>query len=338
MLLLAVVVILCTPISFAQTDIATSSDTVSQAVATSTVTTNDSYAREVLPNQEVFNDFVVGPGKIELELAPGQSRTVELAITNRMGEPKRFKLEIEDTAGSSDGTVAVSLLGDQRGPYTLRDYIKISSTEFELEHGVRARVPVTVSLPADAEPGGRYGSVVVSTVSREASIDSGSGAAAASAIVSRIGTLFFITTPGDIARSGALESFSTLGNKTFYAEGPIPFAIVFENTGSVHLNPYGELRIYNIMGDEVGFEALDPWFAMPTSLRLREVSWNRELLMGRYTAVVKINRGYDNQIDEATVVFYVIPWKILVLVFVSFVLLFMILRFIFSRFEFKRKS
>ncbi len=313
-----------------ETEVSTSSEV---AVATS-----DPYARDVLPNQEVFNDFVVGPGKVELELAPGQSRTVELVVTNRMSEPKRFKLDIEDTAGSTDGSSAITLLGSERGPYTLRDYIQISKTEFELEHGVRARIPVTVSLPADAEPGGRYGSVVVSTVSREADLDGSSGAAAASAIVSRVGTLFFVTTPGDIERSGQLESFTTLGNKKFYGKGPISFGLVYENTGSVHLNPYGEIRIFNMLGDEVGFEVLDPWFAMPASLRLREITWNRDLLMGRYVAKAYVNRGYNNAIDEASVVFYVLPLKIIALIFASFVFLFIFIRFIFSRFEFKRKS
>jgi hypothetical protein len=297
----------------------------------------DSYKRETLLSDEVFQDFVVGPGRFVLELAPGESKTVEMVISNRMGERKRFSFETEDATGSSDGSQAIVLLGDQRGPYTLRDYIKIPHMQFDLNHAERVRIPVTVSLPKDAEPGGRYGSLVVSIVSDPIDATDESGAKSGSVVVSRIGTLFFVTTPGSVAHEGALQKFSTVGDQSIFAKGPINFAVVTENTGSVHLTPYGEIRVYNAVGSEVGFVELQPWFVMPKSLRVREVSWNRDFMIGRYTATAKINRGYDDVIDEQSYVFWVIPWKIIAVVFVSLFVFFLLLRFIFSQFEFKRK-
>lgn len=328
-----------TPASTDEPAVEIVTDEVLAAATTTTEPTKsiNPYPVEVLPNQSVFNDFVVGPGKFELELAPGQSRTVELMVTNRMGEPKRFKFEIEDTAGSSDGSSAITLLGQQEGPYTLRDYVQIPEMEFELEHGQKARIPVTVSLPLNAEPGGRYGSVVVSTVSRDAELNPEGNALPSSAIVSRIGTLFFVTTPGDVEREGKLAAFSTKGSKLFYNQGPVDFTIAYENTGSVHVNPYGELRIRNMFGDEVGYVQLDPWFAMPASLRTREFSWNRELLIGRYTATLQLNRGYDDIVDEASVSFFIVPWKLIAVVFGALFIIIFSIRLVFSRFEFKRK-
>ncbi len=295
------------------------------------------YSVEPLANLTDFDDFVVGPGKFELELAPGQSRTVEIAVSNRMGEAKWFKFEIEDTAGSVDGSSAIRLLGSERGPYTLRDFISVPTMEFLLQHGERARIPVTISLPADAEPGGRYGSLVVSTVTKDANPNPVGETLPSSAIVSRIGTLFFITTPGESNRSGELRSFTTVGGKSFYNSGPVNFGIAYENTGSVHTSPYGEIRINNMFGEEVGYSALTPWFAMPQSLRTREVVWDRELLVGRYTATLFLNRGYDDIVDEASVTFYVLPWKLVLAVFLGLFLLIVSVRFVLNRFEVKRK-
>jgi hypothetical protein len=314
---------------------------VAESVATPTVPTitfSDTYRRDKLPSTEVFGDFVLGPGKFELELAPGQSRTVELTIGNRMGETKIFSFETEDMTGSQTGDSAVVLLGADRGPYTLKDYIQISSPQFELAHAERARIPVTISIPADAEPGGRYGSLLVSIVSNPNDADGGSGAAPASVVISRIGTLFFITTPGETRREGELREFSTIGRQSFFASGPITFGVVFENTGPVHTTPYGEIRITNTFGDEVGFVQLEPWFVMPQSLRNREVQWNRSFMIGRYTATAQINRGYDDIIDTQSFTFWVIPWDIVGYVFLGFFLFFLLLRFLFSRFEFKRKG
>jgi len=319
-------------------DISTSTESAEVVLPSSSYQIVDNYPREVLPDAKVYNDFVVGPGKFSLELAPGESKTVEMMITNRMGEKKRFSFGTEDTAGSSDGSESVVLLGDAVGPYTLRDYIKIPYPQFDLEHGQRVRVPVTVSLPSDAEPGGRYGSLLVSIVSNPVEIAEDENAKPATVIISRIGTLFFVTTPGEINRSGELKEFSTLGSKKIYSKGPISFAVVSENYGTVHLAPYGEINIYNMAGNEVGSVELDPWFIMPQSLRVREISWNRDFMIGRYTAVASINRGYDDFIDEQSYTFWVIPWTLIALVFAGFFIFFLLLRFVFSQFEFKRKS
>jgi len=111
-----------------------------------------------------------------------------------------------------------------------------------------------------------------------------------------------------------------------------------ENTGSVHVNPYGELSITNMFGEEVGFIELEPWFVLPTSLRVREITWDREFLLGRYKVTAQINRGYDDIIDEVTVVFWVLPWKIVGGIFLILFIIIFGLRAFFRTFEFKRKG
>lgn len=316
----------------------TESDVAAPTASRASNTILDNYPREKLPGDQFYQDFVVGPGRFVLEIAPGESKTVEMVISNRMSKQKRFSFGTEDISGSSDGSQAVVLLANQKGPYTLRDFIKIPYMQFDLGSNERVRVPVTVSLPKDAEPGGHYGSLLVSIVSDPVEIDPDSGAKPGSVVISRIGTLFFVTTPGTLSHDGKLQKFGTVGDKKIYNSGPISFSVVSENLGSVHLAPSGEIKVYNMVGSEVGGVELDPWFVMPNSIRIREVSWNRDFMMGRYTAVAKIDRGYDDLIDEQSFVFWVVPWKIIASVFVGLFLFFMLLRFIFSQFEFKRKS
>lgn len=299
---------------------------------------SDTFPREQLLGDQVYGDFVVGPGRFVLELAPGESEVVEVVVSNRMGVKKRFSFETEDMTGSEDASQSVVLLGQEEGPYTLRDYIQTPVEYFDLEHNQRVRIPVTVSLPPDAEPGGRYGSLLISIISDDLEEDDVSGAKPGSKVISRIGTLFFVTTPGDIEQDGFLQKFSTLNDQIFFSEGPINFGIVMENKGSVHITPSGNVRIFNMMGAEVGSVELPTWFVMPESLRVREFSWDREFLIGRYTAVATIERGYDDMVDEQSYSFWVIPWMILLPIFVGLFLFFLLLRFIFSQFEFKRKS
>lgn len=279
----------------------------------------------------VNKDFVVGPGKTEVELKPGEQKIVNILISNRMGDTRIFNLDVEDFVGSKNPQETVVLLGDDRGPYSLRDYISVPEKSFELKNGERATVPVKISVPSDAQPGGLYGSVLVSTASKNTAGVSGS------AIISRIGTLFFVNVPGEVKSDGELVEFSTASNKKLYGKGPIDFRLLYENNGSVHLNPYGQISITNMFGEEVGRIEIEPWFAMPQSLRLREVSWDRPFLFGFYKATAEINRGYEDIIDSKTLTFWIIPWHIIVIALVSIAVLVFAVRFIATHFEIRRK-
>lgn len=295
---------------------------------------------ESIPNsQDVIGDFVVGPGKFEAFMEPGESLTTEILITNRTGVDRRFNIDVEDMQGSSDGQEAMVLLGDDRGPYSIKDYLSFPTRSFDLKHGQRVRLPVTITIPEDAEPGGFYGSALVNTVSIGIENDVESGTAALkSPVIQRIGVLLFITVPGDNIYEGELKNFHIEPHKKWYDGNTFNFVITYENSGTSHVAPYGEISIENMFGEEVGYVELTPWFVLPQSVRLREISWKRDMLYGKYTATLKLNRGYDNIVDEKQITFWVIPWKFITLGFIVLFIVFFLFRSFFKNFEFRRKT
>jgi hypothetical protein len=293
------------------------------------------YKSEILSGENNIGDFVVGPGRIEIEVDPGETIVQEVMVTNRISAKRTFGLEIEDAVGTTDGSEAIVLTGKQVGPYSIRDFISFPKDTFTLKLGERARIPVTVTIPPNIEPGGYYGSILVSTVRDDGT--SGEGVVTHSPVVARVGSLFFIRVRGEAFVEGEVKEVSTVGDKWWYESGPVELGVLTENSGSVHINPYGELSITNMLGEEVGFVELEPWFVLPKSLRVREVTWDREFLLGRYKVTAKINRGYDNIVDEVQTTFWVLPWKIVLgTLSVLFIIIFFIRTFL-SNFEFKRK-
>jgi hypothetical protein len=297
------------------------------------------YVKEGVPGGDsIVGDFVVGPGKIDIELKPGESKVVEMMVTNRTGERRMFNLTTEDTSGSMDLNRPIILLGSERGPYSLRDYLHVPETHFELEHNERAQIPVTITIPPDAEPGGLYGTMLVDTLAVKPDDGITTQTSPQSPIIARIGTLFFVTVPGDVLHDAELIEFGTQGKQKFFTSGPIKLGLLHKNTGSIHVAPYGEVRIINMLGDEVGVVDLEPWFILPQSERIREITWTREFLFGRYTAVAEISRGYDDIVDTASFTFWVLPWKLVTTGFVAIFLTLFLIRAFFKKFEFKRKS
>jgi hypothetical protein len=289
---------------------------------------------EALPEQTVYNDFVVGPGKIDIEMSPGETRTFQLSVSNRLGTEKTFTLQEEDFKGSRDLERPVVLLGDDHGPYSLRDYLHMGTTTIDIKHASKARIPIVISIPANAQPGGLYGSVVVGTVTKPGQLPEGGGAVGTSPIITRIGTLFFVRVKGPVQVDGKLTQFSLSGGKKIlWDASSVIFNLVFENKGNVHIDPFGTITVKNMLGSTVGNLDVEAWFAMPQSLRFRQVPWTPPFLFGRYVAHASINPGYGNTNDEADIVFWVIPWKIILAVLIILIIIIGGTRWIFSRFS-----
>ena len=345
---ICLITILSTPLAREVFAVEDTQDSVAETATSTDVSEADLVSEGVSPKSEELwyrserisgnidiGDFVVGPGRTEIEVKPGETVIQEISVTNRISGDRTFMLEVEDITGSKDGSSAVSLTGKERGPYSIADYISFPKDTFTLELGERARIPVTITVPPDAEPGGYYGSVLVSTVRVG---ESGEGVAPRSPIIARVGSLFFLRVQGEAIVEGKTLDLSLINGKWWYEKGPVELGILYENTGSVHVNPYGELSITNMFGEEVGFIELEPWFVLPKSLRVREITWDREFLLGRYTVNARINRGYEDVVDEVSVSFWVLPWKIVGGIFlVLFIVLFSVRAF-FRTFEFKRKG
>ncbi len=279
------------------------------------------------------SDFVLEPGKIEVFVNKGETVGRTISVINRINRKVKFKIETEDFVGSDNPNTPVVLLGDQKSPYSFKDNLIPELTEFELEFGQKIELPISVTVPEDASPGGYYSSVIISSMPGDSELTGQAGAK----IISRIGVLFFVRVNGPVDLEGHLDDFRISGGKTFMQKGPVTFEILFANTGNVHLVPYGLVSVKNIFGKEVARIPVDAYFALPKSMRYRQVTWSKEKLLGRYTAEIKLNRGFEGLEDTKKISFWVIPWTYIVTLLVALFLLTFFWRFVARRFEFRRK-
>jgi hypothetical protein len=286
-----------------------------------------------------LNDFIVEPGKTEIFANPGETVEKRITITNRIGKTVKFKLTTEDMVGTNDGTSPVKLLGDENGPYTIKHFIQPEISEFSLDLGEKITIPVKVSIPYDAEPRGHYGALIVSNEPDVLSEGQAKEAEGRARLISRIGSLFFLRINGEGKEEGSLDNFKIIGpEKIFYEKRPSGFEISFKNTGNVHLVPHGLVTIKNMLGKNVGEIPVDAYFSLPDSIRYREVLWSDGIGLGRYTANLSLYPGYGDKNQEASIAFWIIPWKILVITFVGLVIFISLIYYVLTRFELKKKN
>ena len=254
--------------------------------------------------------FIIRPAKVELVVAPGEKKESVLTLSNSTALPLHVDVSFEDVAPSvqtSPSDEPVKLLGTHGGAYTLRNFFSVSRSSFDLLSGQEVRVPILIAIPKDVEAGGRYGSVVFTF---HPVMTPGAPQSANVAIESRVATLFFVRISGLAKEEGKLVAFGLFNNAKSVVspslEHPLRFQVAYDNTGNVHLDPYGRVTLISFFGS-TQFIPLDPWVVLPGATRMREVAIATPLSIGYYRAHIELNRGYKNIVDEEEVSFWVLP-------------------------------
>ncbi len=282
------------------------------------------------------NDFIVEPTKQEIILNPGEVDTRSVYITSRIKTPTAFRVEIEDIVGSEDPNTPVILLGGDRSPYSLKDYLHPDIQEFTLKFGDKIQIPINVNLPSTAAPGGFYAAVIISNApSKEGTSTAG---ISSTKVISRIASLFLVRITGPVNQNGHLDDFKIKDPKPIYQKADLTFQIYFKNEGTIHLVPYGTIDIKNMWGQVVSTVPVDAYFSLPQSLRYREVQWNSPLAIGRYTATLNLHRGYGDTVDQKIIAFWIIPWKIIIITLLIIIVLVGLVYFFVKNFELKKKK
>jgi hypothetical protein len=263
---------------------------------------------------------------------PGEVITREVSIVSRIDKPTRFRLTTEDFVGADNAKDAVKLLGDDRSPYSFKDNLIPEVKEFTLKFGEQIKMPISIRVPKNAQPGGFYASLIVVNDPEDSGIEINGTRS-----VSRLAQLFFVRVRGAAEESGALDDLRILGGKSVYQSGPITFQILFKNTGTVHLVPHGNIIIKNLAGTVIETLPVDAYFAMPKSLRYRDVEWVGGSLFGRYTATAEIYRGYGEGTDSKTIAFWILPTQMILICIGIALFLILVVYFFRKTFELKRK-
>ncbi|HSE34988.1 MAG TPA: hypothetical protein VLB83_02605, partial [Candidatus Paceibacterota bacterium] len=130
------------------------------------------------------------------------------------------------------------------------------------------------------------------------------------AIETRLASLVFLRIEGETTEAGELGSFGVVGDKRVVRspneDAPLGLYLTFSNTGTVHLNPYGEIAITPMFGEPTRY-VLDPWAVLPGSTRTREVPLIAPLAPGSHRLTLSLNRGYGDIVDTAEIQIWVLP-------------------------------
>lgn len=255
--------------------------------------------------ESVSQSLSVSPLTFELTANPGNSLTNKIKISNPSNRPVNIRMTVEDFKPTGE-TGSVIITEDESYTYSLSQWVSVEPTEFTLPPLGQQVVTFTIDVPAQAEPGGHYGSVLAEVLPSE--VEGGS------AIAQKVGVLVLLSVAGEVTEQLLVKEFSA---PSFIEEGPIVFLLRFENLGTVHVRPKGFISITNMLGKKEADIAFPQKNVLPNSIRKLEVSWDPGFAIGKYTATLVANYGINNLPLTAVITFWVVPWKKILVVFIA---------------------
>lgn len=269
----------------------------------------------VLANLVFAQGFGVSISPLTFELTANPSDILEnkIKIYNPTDSIVSIRMEVEDFKPVGE-TGQVIVAPEEEITYSLKRWVKIEPTEFTLEPREQRFVDFIIEVPENAEPGGKYGSVLASTTGVMG------GEITGAAIAQKVGALLLLTVSGEVKEELMTKEFLA---PSFLEYGPVPFIIRLENKGTVHVRPRGFVTITNWWGKKVADVEFPQLNVIPGSVRKIETTWQNKWLFGKYTAMLVGSYGTSNlPFNPPVLTFWAFPWKIASGIFLTLILIF----------------
>lgn len=273
--------------------------------------------------------LTVSPASFDFGLNPGTTESNILKVTNASDSEVSLETRVENILGADEnGRVQLT---EKETEFSISSWVTVSPSRFTLKARESRTVTFTIKVPAKAEPGGHYGSILIGTVASTNPDLTGSS------IVQRVGSLLLVRVAGEARELGSVSSFTVKPysgdwdeqrssdntttflvpdaqqlakekEKGYFSSGPIAFSLIFKNSGNVHFQPQGFIRVTNIFGKTVAQLPIFPRNIFPGVERESATLWNTGRLWGGYYKAELVGLyGQKNQVLSATTTFWAFP-------------------------------
>lgn len=239
--------------------------------------------------------LTMSPLRVELEIEPGRSLDRTVKLINYSDSRMDIHMSAEKFS-----------VIDQNYDYAFNaesdtaKWINFAQDDIQLESGKSVKVPYTIGVPANAEPGGRYLSLFATTDARVG--DNGVQTR------QRVASLLYITVKGDVTRSGQVVSLTS----PWLVSGPDAWNVVQRNTGTTHYRSRYTVTIKNPITNETAASSSGDALILPGTVRLVTSELPVPELPGVYKVDYLIGLGDTPAVTITRYLVYLPQWAMAV--------------------------
>lgn len=278
------------------------------------------------------------PGRFEVRGNPGDTITEEMLLINEGDKVEAYyssfsNFEAQGESGSPAFVEPKSGLGT---------WITTPVSSVSLDAREQKIIPFTITIPADAEPGGHFAVIFWGT--------SPAGGSGQVSVGAKTGILVLLSVNGDVKEEAGLLDFKTLDSQFFYNTLPVSLEYRFKNDGGDRIKPEGKITIRNTVFFPAEYLDANPGEGnvLPNSTRKIKVDWQKyerpsdykeptnifskflsdvgyqwkNFAVGLYSANLNVAYGTQGEHVKKTTFFFVFPWQLVLVMLLVFVVVF----------------
>lgn len=259
------------------------------------------------------------PPRLEVTLKAGEVISKEIKIRNESKVDKLITTSIQDfIVIDNHGTPLQIENTDQSvNRWAASSWIQVSPTKLLLKPGETKALVLTIIAPENAIPGGHYAMIIHTPDGNLTMNQTGT------AVEAKVGTLVYVTIPGTVNENASIKKFSAPRLSEY---GPIDFKTTVTNLSDIHITPAGTIKVTNLFGLPVAKINLSNTNIFPYTSREFINTLDKKFLFGRYQAQINAVYGTTGQLLTATLFFWVIPYKIVIVTLLILVILYLLFR------------
>jgi len=284
-------------------------------------------AQSVLP-------LSVVPPKQEMLINPGESYSTIVKFQNLSTLPVPGTLSaldfvVTDNVGTPVFLDNPTVIGTITLPakYSAAKWIKLYTDRLSIAANGNISVPVTINVPKNAAPGGRYAAVIFEPTG---GLTLGNPSSAGESTVAiRIASLLYIRVAGPITEKAVVSKFQI---PSFLEYGPVAVTTEISNLGDYHFMPKGSVTLKNALGMVVASSPLEAKNVFPGTARIFNNQLGGKLMFGKFTANLSATYGAGGQILLATASLWILPWKIMLAIALAAIIMIILILIGYKRF------
>lgn len=250
------------------------------------------------------------PPRLMITGTPGQTIVSDLKVRNDSKTPQTYLVAIDDFIVLDQIGTPVPVSSSVSSRWSLKSWIT-APTLLPVDAKQAQIVRITIKIPNNALPGGHYAMI---TYMPNGEVKPGELKRTATIIGQRVGSLIYVTVGGNITEKANILKFTT---PKFLEKGPVEFTSSVENLSDIHINPRGNITIYNPLKSKLTELPVEIGNIFPETTRDFPTTWNQKWGWGRYRADLNLAYGTRGETITSTIYFWLFPIRLVIITLIA---------------------
>lgn len=269
-------------------------------------------------------DLTISPPTQEINVKPGMKTRVQVKFFNRSSDNIAGTIKTADfVVTDKSGGPNILDTSSTNNRYAASKWLTVSESQVSIPANTPYTSTVFIDVPENTTGCGHYAAIYFEP------IPAGIGSKkTGSAISFKLASLIYFNVEGKCNEKAYLNKIVA---PVFLEYGPIPVKVEVLNRSDYHVAPQGYVNIINLISQQTDLQTLTQNNIFPDAIREYDLKLGSKWMFGRYKINFSAGYGKTGQTLTGYAYAWVFPWRVALIIILTFVLLVIIIHNLYQR-------